>query len=111
MAHTQAWQHARTTLRAAEAVGAIKSVLRSVGVQSCLVTEGDTHVFGFLARKLVLAWIEEVKAKGKTQAIDWGEVSHDLLMEASADETGYLERSVPKARQRKSAISCSRDLT
>ena len=46
-AHTQAWQRARTTLHAAEAVGAIKSVLRSVGVQSCLVTEGDTYVCGF----------------------------------------------------------------
>jgi hypothetical protein len=34
----------------------------------------------------------KVKAKGNTQAIDWGEVSRDLIMEACADETaGYLE--------------------
>jgi hypothetical protein len=29
----------------------------------------------------------KVKAKGNTQAIDWGEVSRDLIMEACADET------------------------
>jgi hypothetical protein len=80
------WQRART-----EAVGAIKSVLRSVGVFGWWVTEGDTYVCGFLVRKMVIAWIEEVKAKGNTQAIDWGEVSRDLPMEACADETGYLE--------------------
>jgi hypothetical protein len=78
-------------LSAAEAIGAIKSVLRSVGVQSCVVTEGDTYVTGSLTGKLVIAWIEEVKVKGKVQTIDWGEVSRDLLMEACADETGYLE--------------------
>jgi hypothetical protein len=72
-------------------VGAIKSMLRSVGVQTCLVTEGDTYVCGFLARKMVLVWVEEVKAKGKVEAIDWGEVSRDLLKEACADESGYLE--------------------
>jgi hypothetical protein len=72
-------------------VGSIKSVLRIVGACGWWVAEGDSYVSGFMVRKMVLAWVEGMKAKGKIQAIDWGEVSRDVLMEACADETGYLE--------------------
>jgi hypothetical protein len=72
-------------------VDSIKSVLRIVGACGWWVAEGDSYVSGFMVRKMVLAWVEEMKTKGKTQAIDWGEVSRDVLMEACADETGYLE--------------------